>query len=38
MLGKTSGKIRIDTIPYFTAYRCRQFVYKGMRFFFSYSI
>ena len=34
MLGKTFGKIRIDTILYFTAYICRQLVYKGMRFFF----
>lgn len=31
-------QIRIDTIPYFTAYHCRQLVHKGMRFFFSYSI
>lgn len=28
----------ISNILYFTAYLCRQLVYKGMRFFFSYSI
>ena len=28
----------ISNILYFTAYLCRQLVYKGMQFFFSYSI